>query len=287
MTGETESIVAITEAERATRTRTSEILRGILAKNPGVKAFSVQRILAAIGSERLEASLMLFSLPAIVPVPAPRGITTLPTGAIAYQLIAGRQQVKLPPFLLAKRVSRRALAVAIHAVLPLLEAAEKVARPRWSWVNHASGRRAIGLFVFLLSIAIAFPLFGFNPLHATSIFVMALGMAEKDGLAVLIGVAVGLLSLTVLVGSGISARALRAKAGRWLRKIARKLGLHIFAQFLKRRGYGALAKLLTFEWSRVLLLWDPEKRANVPITRLPVSKQIVGQRAPAPASRAA
>jgi hypothetical protein len=238
--------------------RTSEILRGILSKNPGVKAFSIRRILASIGEDRLEAKLMMFSIPAMVPIPRPRGIVALPTGAIACQLISGQKQARLPPFILKKCVSRKALAVAIHAVLPMLEAAEKVLRPRWNWVSHAISRRVIGLFVFLLALALAYPLFGFNALHATSIFVMALGMAEQDGLAVMIGVVTGVLSLAILAASGMSARALRAKAGKWLRKIGRKLGLRSFAHVLRRLGYVRLARLVAFEWSTLLLIWDPE-----------------------------
>ena len=252
--------------------RTSEVLRGILTKNPGVKTFSVERILSSIGSERFGASLMMFSLPAIVPVPAPWGMVTLPTGAIACQLLSGQKQIKLPRFVLKKSVSRRALAVALHAILPTLEAAEKVVRPRWSWVNHPSARRAIGLFVFLLAIAIAYPLFGFNALHATSIFVMALGMAEQDGLAVLMGVAVGVLSFAVLAASGMSARALRAKAGNWLRKMGRKLGLAALARILHRRGYPRLARILAFQWSDLLLFWNPEQRGAQRVTRLTVPK---------------
>jgi hypothetical protein len=228
----------------------------------------VQRILHAIGGDRIEASLMMFSIPAIVPVPGPRGIVTLPTGALGYQLLSGRKRITLPRSILKKSVTRRALAVAIHAVLPVLEAAEKVMRPRWSWVSHSSSRRAIGLFVFLLALALAFPLFGFNALHATSIFVMALGMAEQDGLAVLLGVAVGLLSLALLAASGSSARALRAKAGQWLRKIGKKLGLMAFAEVLERRGYDRLARLLTLQWSDLLVLWNPERAAAQRATRL-------------------
>jgi hypothetical protein len=250
--------------------RTSEILRGILTKNPGVKTFSVQRILASIGSERVEASLMMFSIPGIVPVPGPLGMVTLPTGVIGCQLASGQKQIRLPPFILKKSVSRKALAVALHAILPVLEAVEKIVRPRWSWVNHSSSRRAIGLLVFLLAIAIAYPLFGFNALHATSIFVMALGMAEQDGLAVLIGVAVGILSLAIVAASGMSARAVRAKASKWLRKIGRKLGLDMFARALRRRGYERIAAVLAFHWSDLLLLWDPEKRARA--QRLPEAK---------------
>jgi hypothetical protein len=246
------------ESEDVPRMRTSEILRGILTKNPGVKTFSVKRILSSIGDDRFEASLLMFSIPAIVPVPSPRGIVAIPTGVIASQLVSGEKQITLPPFILRKCVSRRSLAVAIHAALPILEAAEKVMRPRWNWVNHAVSRRALGLFVFVLAIAIAYPLFGFNAFHATSIFVISLGMAEQDGLAVMVGVAAGVLSLAILATSGPSVRALRAKVAKSLRKLGRKLGLKVFASFLERKGYAQLASLVTFEWSKLLWIWDPE-----------------------------
>jgi hypothetical protein len=258
--------------------RTSQVLRGILTKNPGVKTFSVQRILLSIGTDRVEASLMMLSLPAILPVPGPSGSTALPTAAIACQLVTGRKRITLPRSVLRKAVSRRALAVAIHAILPILEAAERVARPRWSWVNHSTSRRAIGVFVFVLALAIAFPLFGFNSLHATSIFVMALGMAEHDGLAVLVGVAVGLLSLALLAVSGVSARALRMKAGKWLRKVGQTLGLSLLANVLKRLGYVTLAKILRLRWSDLLLVWDPEKARTRRMPPLPIVQTIAMER---------
>jgi hypothetical protein len=254
--------------------RTSEILRDILTKNPGVKAFSVERILASIGTDRFEASLMMFSIPAILPIPGPMGITAIPTGAIGSQLATGEKQIKLPRFVLKKCISRRALAVAIHATLPALEAAEKILRPRWNWVNHSSTRRALGIFIMLLALALAFPILGFSSLHATSIFVMALGMAEQDGLAVLIGVAVGIVSLAVLTASGMSARALRSKAVRWLRKVGKRAGLRAFAYFLRQRGYVRLARLFNLEWSKLLLLWDAEKSAEARLSRRSVSRAV-------------
>jgi hypothetical protein len=246
------------ESEDMSRTRISEILRGILTKNPGVKTFSVKRILASIGNDRFEASMLMFSIPAIVPVPSSSGLVAIPTGLIASQLVAGEKQITLPRFILRKCVSRKSLAVAIHAALPILEAAEKVMRPRWKWVNHAVSRRVLGLFVFLLAIAVAYPLFGFNAFHATSIFVISLGMAEQDGLAVMVGVAAGVLSLAILASSGVSVRALRTKVLKSLRKLGRKLGLNMFASYLNSKGYSQLGSLVTFEWSKLLWIWDPE-----------------------------
>lgn len=241
--------------------RTSELLRGILTKNPGVKHFSVQRILSAIGHDRPEASLVLFSIPNMLPVPGTWGFAKTQTRRVGAQLLTGKTRVELPRQILRKSVSRKVLAVAIHAILPAIEAAERVARPRWSWLTRPSARRAIGLLVFLLALAIGFPLLGFNALHATSIFVMALGLAEQDGLAVLLGVAVGLSSL-LLAGSGISVRKLRSKGSKWLRKLSRKLGMKACVKFLKAHGYERLARFLALQWSDLLLLWDPESAAS-------------------------
>jgi hypothetical protein len=246
--------------ERPPATRTSAILRDILTKNAGVKTFSVGRILSSIGHDRFETSLMMFSLPSIIPVAGSSDLVGLPAGIIGSQLAAGHKQIKLPPFILKKAVPRKALAVAIHAILPVLEAAEKVLKPRWSWIENPIARKAIGLFVFLLALAVAYPLFGFNALHATSIFVMALGMAEQDGLAVLVGAIVGLISLVVLAASGTSVKALRSQSVQWLRKMARKIGLSLLADFLARRGYDRLARVLRLQWGDLLLLWDPERR---------------------------
>jgi hypothetical protein len=240
--------------------RVSEVLRGILSNNPGVETFTVEDILSSIGDHAFEASLMMFALPAIIPIPRSRGMMALPTGAIACQMVAGQKQIRLPRFIRRKCVSRKALAVAIHAIVPILESAESVVRPRWSWVNHAIWRRLIGLFVLVLVIAIAFPLFGFNALHAASILVISLGMAEKDGLAVMIGVVAGVVSLAIVV-SGVSLRSVRTKVVKRLLKLSRKLGFTLLARYLDRIGQTLLAKLLRFNWSSLLLRWDPERRA--------------------------
>ena len=116
------------------------------------------------------------------------------------------------------------------------------------------------MFVFLLAVAIAYPLLGFNALHATSIFVMSLGMAEQDGLAVVLGVIAGVLSLALIAVSGTSVRALRSQFVRWLRKIGRRFGLNALADFLDRLGYKKLASILAFEWSQLLWIWNPEQR---------------------------
>jgi hypothetical protein len=194
------SVTGTRKAKALPAVRTSQILREILTKNPTVKNFTVKQIVESIGDTAFGTSLMFFSIPGMLPIPGISTLVVIPTGTIAGQMIAGKKQIRLPKFILKRTVPRRSLAVAIHTILPILEKAEKVAKPRWQWASHPAAQRILGLFIFILALAIAFPIPGFNVPQAISIFIIALGLVEKDGLTILIGVIAGLASLVLLGG---------------------------------------------------------------------------------------
>jgi hypothetical protein len=185
------------------KTRTSQILRDILAKNPDVTEFTVEQIVNSIGESSFGTSLMFFAIPEVVPIPVPglAAIVVVPTAVISAQMAMGHPQIKLPKFILKKQVPRRALAAAIRAILPFLEKAEKVAKPRWKWATTPLARRLLGLFIFILALSIAFPMPGFNMPQAISTFIIALGLAEDDGMLIAAGILGGLASLALLGGA--------------------------------------------------------------------------------------
>jgi hypothetical protein len=180
--------------------RTSELLRDLLAKNPTLENFTVENILGSIGNTSFGASLMFFSIPEVIPIPIPAiaALVVLPTAAISIQMVAGKRQIKLPQFLLKRSVPRKALAVAINAILPVLEKAEKRMKRRWEWATDEKAQRLLGVFIFLLAVSIAFPVPGFNMPQAIAVFVIGLGLVEKDGLVVAIGVLIGIAAVAVL-----------------------------------------------------------------------------------------
>jgi hypothetical protein len=180
------------------KARTSQILRDILTNNPDDTEFTVEQIVNSIGESSFGTSLMFFAIPEVVPIPVPglAAIVVIPTAVISAQLASGQKQIRLPKFILKKTVPRRALAAAIHAILPLLEKAEKVAKPRWKWA-----KRLLGVFIFILALSIAFPIPGFNMPQAISTFIIALGLAEDDGMLIAAGVLGGLVSLAILGGA--------------------------------------------------------------------------------------
>jgi hypothetical protein len=89
---------------------------------------------------------------------------------------------------------------AVRAIVPVLERAEKVTKPRWRWATRPLARRLLGACIFLLALAIAFPIPGFTMPQAIATFIIAFGLVENDGLIVMAGVILGLISLAILGG---------------------------------------------------------------------------------------
>jgi hypothetical protein len=268
VTKPTSAARSVNRAPAVPAIRTSQVLREILTKNPTAKNFTVKQIVDSIGASRVGTSLIFFSIPGMLPVPGTAKFRAIPAALIAGQMIAGKTEIKLPEFILRRSVPRRSLAVAIYAILPVLEMAEKAAKPRQLWASHPAVQRALGVFILLLALVIALPIFGFNVAHAASIFIISLGLTEQDGLAILIGVLAGLASLILLTGASFSLKAFQFGAVDWMKKMlkkvglkwAAKLGLKWATKFLKKRGL-QWTTLLLLEWAELLL--DPEASSRI------------------------
>ena len=181
--------------------RTSDVLKALLANNSD-EWFTVEQICAGLGTSSFGVSLLAFSIPEVVPIPVPgiSAIVALPTAVVSAQMIAGKKELRLPKWVLRRKVPRKALAAAIHAVLPALKRLEKGAKPRGSWASSALTQRLLGLFIFVLALFIALPIPATNMPPAIAIFVTSLGMVERDGLLICVGVLIGLASM-VLIGA--------------------------------------------------------------------------------------
>ncbi len=181
--------------------RTSAVLKALLENNSD-EWFTVEQICAGLGTSSFGVSLLAFSIPEVVPIPVPgiSAIVALPTSVVSAQMIAGKKELRLPKWLLKRKVPRKALAAAIHAVLPALKRIEKGAKPRGRWVSNPLTQRLLGLFIFVLALFIALPIPATNMPPAIAIFVTSLGMVERDGVLICVGVLIGLASM-VLIGA--------------------------------------------------------------------------------------
>ena len=180
--------------------RTSEILRGLLENQE--KSFTVKRILSSLGTQSFGTSLMAFAIPEVLPIPIPGlfAIVVIPTGIISAQMTMGKKEITLPKWLLKRSVPRKPLAAAIRTILPVLERLERAVKPRWKWMTSAAAKRFLGAFILFLAGLMALPIPGTNMPLAIAIFVIALGLVERDGAMITAGILIGLASMALLGG---------------------------------------------------------------------------------------
>jgi hypothetical protein len=196
-----------TERESA---RFSEVLSGLAGADG--ERLSLAEIVHAFGERGFGAIMLLVSLLNLLPLPP--GSTTV-TGAplliLGVQMMLGRDTVWLPRWLCRASVSREGFRQGLKRVLPWLEKAERLTRPRLSWAVTGPAERLIGLAIVLLSCVLVLPVWLGNLAPAAAIAVLSLGLVQRDGVLVLIGwgvvaVAVGLLVLawSVIVGTAVN-----------------------------------------------------------------------------------
>ena len=97
--------------------------------------------------------------------------------------------------------SEEGVAAAVKSILPFLERAEKNVRPRWQWATTPLAKRILGAFIVLLACTIALPIPMTNMPPAIAIFLIALGLVERDGKFIAAGVALGVASIALIGGA--------------------------------------------------------------------------------------
>ncbi|RPI58236.1 MAG: exopolysaccharide biosynthesis protein [Lysobacterales bacterium] len=177
--------------------RTSEVLRE-LAEGEGERV-TFREILLRLRHRAFGFTLLIFALPCCLPMPP--GIPTVCGIAIviiALNLIGARQRLWLPNAIADKSVARADLKRMVDRVVPYLAKLEKICRPRFAIVTETAGKILIGIVIFALGVIMILPipfLGNMPPGFAASL--IAIGMTERDGLIVLLGVTVSVAAIAL------------------------------------------------------------------------------------------
>jgi hypothetical protein len=170
----------------------------LLASRSGAK-LCLGEVVEAFGDRAFGPVMFFFAL--INMLPWPPGGTTL-TGAplllLSVELALGRDRLWLPHWAERVSVSRHTFRRLIRRFMRPLRWTEKVARPRLYFLTGSFGQGLIGLACLFLSAVLVLPIFGGNLIPAVAIGFFALGVMQRDGLAVLLGWLTTAASITVL-----------------------------------------------------------------------------------------
>lgn len=156
--------------------------------------------------------LLLLALPCCLPfVYVLPQIVALPMLALAGQLAAGRQHPWLPRRLRARRFSIPAFRAVVERSAKYARWLERLARPRFAPATGRWGLRLVGALLIAPCLSILVPLPSTNTVPGIGVAVAALGLIERDGVLVMLGLVIGLAWVALLLTLGLEAASLIAE----------------------------------------------------------------------------
>lgn len=165
-------------------------------ENGGVELRSV---LAGEGRIGIAFSLLILAIPTIVPIPNPLGpIFGCCLAFVAVQMLFGRDRLWMPNFIGNRRLSLKIVEATIETTHPWVVRFEGWLKPgRLSTLTGHKARILLALPILLLAVLISLPIPFGNTLPALAITLVAISLAEQDGLMVVL--AMTLLTLACFV----------------------------------------------------------------------------------------
>jgi hypothetical protein len=178
-------------------------------------------VVEAFGERAFGAVMLLFAI--INMLPWPPGGTTI-TGApllfLSMELAWGRESLWLPGWIERASVSRKTFRDLSGRFMKLIRFSEHLSRPRLSFLTGPFGQGLIGLACLFLSIVLVLPVWGGNLIPAVAIGFFALGVMQRDGLAVLLGWLTTAISAAIIVLAWRLIVAAFAGGWDWVRSLA-------------------------------------------------------------------
>lgn len=150
---------------------------------------SIGEIVDALDARAFGLGVLMFALPSCLPmppgVPTVVGIVLL---IVSVQMVMFRQELWLPRILSRREFPRAPLVAGLKRFQPRLQAMERIARPRLLFLSGRIGTFLIGVIVLLLAIVLILPLPpGGNLPPALACAILGMGLAERDGVIIVLG----------------------------------------------------------------------------------------------------
>lgn len=175
----------------------SNVLREL--DGDGKEQTSLNDLVASLGNRSFVPLLIIFSLPNLFFfVPGASVITGPPLIFVAVQLVLGRPSVWLPKVLGERSIEKQAFGRIVARALPWIERVERLARPRYWRVSRRAAELIVGIACLVMAIFMFLPIPFANTLPALSVIMLALSLGERDGLWLIGGFIVSLVSFTVV-----------------------------------------------------------------------------------------
>jgi hypothetical protein len=178
---------------------TSELLQLVVVQNANDK-MSVGEIKNSLHERGFGVLLAIAALPICLPIPVPPGYTTffsIPLFIFSVQMMWGMKSPWLPEWITKKEINKKSLQKLIEKATPWLRKIESYLHPRLTYISVHAWERIIGIFTFIFTISISLPIPLTNFPPGWGILIMSLGLLNKDGLTIIVGMIVGTIGVGI------------------------------------------------------------------------------------------
>ena len=179
--------------------RLSEILAE-LAGDDSRDRISVHDMVETMRARAFGALLLIFAFPNILPTPpGTAGILGLPLIFLSAQMMLGLDPW-LPGFIARRSMARSTFQALVARIEPWLLRAERLLRARMQVLAHPRAQRILGALCLIVSIALVLPVPFANMAPSIALCLIGLGVLERDGLWIVLGVLAAFGSLVYVAG---------------------------------------------------------------------------------------
>ncbi len=154
-------------------------------------------IVNLMGARGYGVLILVLNLPNLIPLPLPglSAIFGVPMALIGLQMFLGLKRPWVPKAILNKSFDRENLLHMFQKATPVLRRVERVLSPRLLFLSEGVMRNIIGAVLMVLAGVMALPIPLGNLILAIPIALIALGLIEKDGIAIMAGFILGAAAL--------------------------------------------------------------------------------------------
>ena len=197
--------------EFSQETRKISDILGEIAATAGERV-RLRELVNALGDRAFGLLILIFALPNAVGLGTIPGLSTVfgvPQLFIAVQMALGWHKPWLPDWVLEKSLARTDFQRMVDKSSPYLKRAEKLLRPRWAFMSSYLAERLLGIVFAGLALIVALPIPGGNWPPAIAMAFISIGLVERDGLYITIGLGVAIIA-ALIAGAVIGAAAAAA-----------------------------------------------------------------------------
>jgi len=188
-----ESVISICSREVCYMNETLDASPGDI-RHRDFESISFGDVLALLGPSAFPVLFLLLSLPSALGLPGVGMFVGIGQFCLSCQMISGSRIPVLPEWIRKTRMKKRYLVSILSSGLPAIRATNKFAKHRWTFMQNPAVEQALAIFMLQLSVVVMLPIPFSTQLPAICMALIALGIAELDGLFVVAGLLLAVLS---------------------------------------------------------------------------------------------